>query len=453
MKRSSKASCLEVKYPNCAGIDIAKEEHWVAIRADAQSERTTRSFGCYTEDLERLSAWLHKHGVEQVAMESTGVYWISVYELLERDGFEVWLVDPHQTKRRDGRKSDVLDCQWIQKLMRFGLLRRSHRPPDEICELRSYVRQQDQLKRQRASCVQHLQKALEQMNVRLSSVLSDICGKSGMAIMEAIVDGETDGEVLSKLCDVRVKRCGEEIAAALCGNWRQEHLFALQLALERYRFFSTQIEQVKLRIEQVVEALGREHCRLDADTGELLTVCEKDLQSPAAKRCDRQLQLLLWRVWGVDLTAIPAVGVGTAMTLLSEVGSDFSAFPSAAHFCSWLSLAPNPHVSGGKRLNGRGRRRLQVAGQALRMAAMTLRHSKSYLGARHRARCRKQDSPLAIKASAHQLARIIYAMVTAKTEYQSKQSEEFEIEQKKNRLKYLKRSAKTLGFKLMPEAA
>ena len=449
--KKSKTSALEVKYPYCAGIDIAKSEHWVAARDAAGDEVVTRQFGGYTENLEDMARWLHEFGVQQVAMEATGVYWIPAFELLDRSGFEVWLVNPHQTKRRDGRKSDALDCQWIQQLMSYGLLNRSHRPKDQVCELRAYVRQRTVLMQQRARCVQHLQKALEQMNVHLSTVLSDITGKSGMAIIEAIVSGVRDGKQLAKLCDPRVRRSQQEIAAALRGNWRDEHLFSLQLALSSYHHYNQQIEETEQCILAKVVAFGSyEHC-VEPQTGECQPICEAHLRTPARTAQQRRMQVFLWRVYGVDLTAIPGVAVNTVLTLLSEIGPDLSAFPDEAHFCSWLALSPNTRISGGKRLTSRGPRRTQTAGQALRMAAMTLRNSKSFLGAKHRNRCWRLDTQKAIKASAHQLGRLIYAMVTKTTEYVEYGEDAFEKSRQERNLKNFIQQARRLGIQLTPE--
>ena len=220
----AKAPIMEVKYPNCAGIDIAKSEHWVALPADVERGHRVRKFGGYTKELRALSSWLKQNEIEQVAMEATGFYWIAPYELLDRDGFDVWLVNPQQTKRRDQRKSDALDCQWIQQLISYGLPNASHRPQDEVCELRAYVRTYQRLMRDRGRYIQKMQKSLHEMNIHLDTVLSDISGMSGMRIIDAILSGERDGDKLAKLCDVRVKASEQEVSAALEGNWRCEHL-------------------------------------------------------------------------------------------------------------------------------------------------------------------------------------------------------------------------------------
>ena len=251
----SKAPVMEVKYPRCAGIDIAKSEHWVAIPAHVDGEHRVRRFGGLPHDLKELSSWLTQHEIEQVAMEATGVYWIAPYELLDRDGFEVWLVNPLQTQPRDQRKSDALDCQWIQQLMSYGLLNASHRPQDQVCELRVYVRLYQRMMHDRSRNFRRMQKSLLDMNVHLDMVLSDISGKTGMRIMDAILDGERDGDKLAKLCDVRVKASEKKVSAALQGNWRREHLFNLRHALESYRHLSGQMQLTQIEIDRTVRKL------------------------------------------------------------------------------------------------------------------------------------------------------------------------------------------------------
>ena len=446
----AKAPIMEVKYPNCAGIDIAKSEHWVALPADVEREHRVRKFGGYTKELRALSSWLKQNEIEQVAMEATGFYWIAPYELLDRDGFDVWLVNPQQTKRRDQRKSDALDCQWIQQLMSYGLLNASHRPQDEVCELRSYVRTYQRLMRDRGRYIQKMQKSLHEMNIHLDTVLSDISGMSGMRIIDAILSGERDGDKLAKLCDVRVKASEQEVSAALEGNWRCEHLFALQQAVDIYRTFSGHMEKTKIEIDRMVQQLTTSSDIVESGAGERMEVGRKDLRCPARTVADQLLQLMLWQVFGVDLTAIPGVGVQTALVLLSEVGPDFSRFRTSGEFCSWLALAPNVRVSGGKRLSGRGPHRTHVAGQALRMAAMSLRRSQCYEGERHRARCLRLDTQRAIKASAHRLARVIYSMVKYGHEYIDPGMEKIEEERRAKNVRRLRKTAKSLGFEVVP---
>ena len=429
---------LRVVHPHCAGIDVGKARHYVAVSEDAEG-RPVRSFASFTDELHAMARWLRSCGVDTVAMEATGVYWIAPYEVLDRAGFEVHLVDARATKQVSGRKSDVLDCQWIRELMSYGLLKGAFRPSDATCELRSYVRQRGRLVSDRARCVQHMQKALTQMNVQLDTVLSDVMGKTGQAIVRAIVAGERDATVLARRRDRRVKADEETIARSLQGNWREEHLFALAQALERYDFMEHQIEQSEVRIEATMNVLAPDESRV-----------EEREAAPARNARERALRRALHTVMGVDLTAIPTIGVETALTLASEIGPDLSRFPTSGHFCSWLTLAPGTRISGGKSLKGHTVKCANRAGQALRMAASTARHNQSFLGASHRARLRRLDTARAIKATAHQLARLIYAMLTRGEEYVERGMAQFETERRERQLRHLQRQARYFDLALVP---
>ena len=423
--KSKKA--LRVIHPHCAGIDVGKTRHYVAV-PEGGGQPSVRSFGSFTEELQAMAAWLKSCGVEVVAMEATGVYWIPPFEVLERQGLEVWLVDSRATKQVAGRKSDVSDCQWIRELMSYGLLRGAFRPSDPTCVLRAYVRQRHTLIADRARCVHHVQKALTQMNVQLDAVLSDVMGKTGQAILRAIVAGERDGQVLARFRDPRVRADEHTIARSLQGNWREEHLFALSQALERYDFLSAQIHANEERIACTLHTLA----------------------GPGAGEEPRTMQPALHAMLGVDLTAIPTIGVETALTLASELGADLSRFPTSKHFCSWLALAPHPRISGGKALKGRRATPHNRCGQALRMAATTARHNQTFIGASHRARLRRLDSARAVKATAHQLARLIYAMLTRGEEYVERGMEHFETERRERQLRHLLRQARHLNLALVP---
>ena len=429
MAGKKKAERLEVVYPDCAGIDVGKRKHYVAVDP-SRFEEPVRHFGTFTRDLEAMAEWLSGCGVRQVAMESTGVYWIPVFELLERAGLEVHLVNPRATKQVSGRKSDVLDCQWIWQLMSYGLLRGAFRTPDELCPMRSYVRQRGQLIRDRSRAVQHMHKALTQMNVQLDNVLSDIMGKTGQLIVRAIVAGERDGAVLARFRHGRCKADAATIAASLRGNWRGEHLFALEQALARYDMLQGQIEACEARIDAELGA------RAQAET------------SPTAR--ERALRERLRRMLGADLTAIPTVGVETALTIAAEIGADLSRFPSSAHFCSWLGLAPGTRISGDKRLGGPPARQTNRVGQALRMAASTARNSKTSIGAAHRRRLQRMDPARAVKATAHQLARLIYAMLTRGEEYVERDLATMETERRDRQIKNLQRQARYFSLALVP---
>ena len=431
---------LEVVHPDCAGIDIGKRRHYVAVDG-ARFDEPVRNFGTFTAELEKMAQWLASCGVREVAMESTGVYWIAVFEVLDRAGFEVYLVNARATRQVSGRKSDVMDCQWIRQLMSHGLLRGAHRVPDEICAMRSYLRQRDELVGQRSRAVHHMQKALTQMNVQLDNVLSDIMGKTGQLIVRAIVAGERDGSVLAGFRDGRCKADAATIAASLRGNWRDEHLFALEQALARHDALQEQIDACEARINGELDKLAR------PDAGDP----PEDKRSRKGR--DRELRRRLRRMLGVDLLAIPTIGVETALTVAAEVGADLSRFPSVKHFCSWLGLAPGTRISGDRHLRGRPPRRSNRLGQALRMAATTARSDKSAIGAMHRRRLARMDTAKAIKATAHQLARLIYAMLTRGEEYVARDLAAWEEERRDRMVANLHRQARRFDLALVPAPA
>ena len=439
MADKRKTANLEVVHPNCAGIDIGKKAHYVAVDAERFDE-PVRNFGTFTRDLEAMAAWLRSCGVDVVAMESTGVYWIPVFEVLERSGLEVHLVNPRATKQVSGRKSDVKDCQWIRQLMSHGLLRGAFRVPDAICPLRAYLRQRDELVGERSRAVHHVQKALAQMNVQLDNVLSDIMGVTGQLIVRAIAAGERDGAVLAGFRDGRCKADEATIAASLEGNWRAEHLFALEQALERYDALEVQIGACEARVNAELDVLARN----DVD--------DPPEDKRSRKGRERKLRRRLKRMLGVDLLAIPTIGVETALAVAAEVGADLSRFPSAGHFCSWLGLAPGTHISGDRRLKGGPRRRSNRLGQALRMAATAARRDKSAIGAAHRRRLARMDTAKAVKATAHQLARLIFAMLTRGEEYVARDIAELEAERRERMILNLQRQARRLELELVPAA-
>ena len=450
-KKTAKSGRLTVVNPDCAGIDIGKSFHYVAVDPD-RFEDPVRKFGSFTSDLAAMAEWLSACGVTQVAMESTGVYWIPVFECLDRAGFDVLLVPPRMTKQISGRKSDVLDCQWIRQLQSYGLLRGSYRPADELCLLRSLVRQCRRLTEDRSRSVLHMQKALTEMNVQLDSVISDIMGVTGQRIVRAIVAGERDPEALAALRHARIKSSPETIAASLEGTWRAEHLFGLKQALERYDFFDMQVGACESEIMAAVEALTPPVGSDDDDGGP----SDEAKSGGQAKTPKSGLQSALTGMMGVDLTAIPSIGPETALVIASEIGPDLSAFPTMQHFCSWLGLAPGTRISGDRKLRGKSRPAVNRAGQALRVAAMSARRSPTYLGARHRSRLARMDTPVAIKATAHELARLIYTMLTRGQPFVEKGIARFEEERRQRKVVHLKRKARELGLSLteaIPEAA
>jgi len=341
MARKAKKQHLKIIHPRCAGIDIGSREHWVAVDPE-RCEDSVRCFTTFTDDLHRLADWLKSQEVEVVAMEATGVYWMPLYEVLDARGFNVQLVNSRATRQVSGRKSDVLDCQWIWQLMSHGLLKGAFRPGEAVCALRSFVRQRAGKVQEQSRCIAHMQKALTQMNLQLDNVVSDLMGKTGTAILRAIVAGERDPQKLAQLRDRRLRADEATVARSLHGNWRKEHLFALTQALAHYDFLNEQIEACDQQIIQTLPTLP--------------TLSNKEAPKPlkplrSAHRTATQQKAFhqaLHAVMGVDLCAIPTLGIDTVLVLAGEIGADLSRFPSEGHFCSWLAVAPPTNISGGK---------------------------------------------------------------------------------------------------------
>ena len=428
-------------FPDAAGIDIGASSHWVAVPAD-RDEQPVREFGVMTDDLNDLADWLLGCGIDTVAMESTGVYWIPAYEILEQQGLEVWLVDARQVKYVPGRKSDVQDCQWLQRLMSYGLLRAAFRPDTDICTIRAISRQREVLLKQQASWVQRMQKALVQMNIQLTDVISDVMGTTGQAIIRAIVAGERDSRTLARYRNRRIKASHDTIARALTGNWREEHLFVLGQALAMY----DDIGQRLTECDSTLEALLHSQATAAVDLG------KPPRQGTKARvQFNARQRLANWA--GVDLTRIDGLGADSVMKILSEIGVDLSRFATIKHFCSWLGLCPSSKISGGKVLSARTKRSANRARQAFRMAAMSLSHSDSALGAFYRRLCRRMDKPRANTATAHKLARLVYFMLTRGEAYVDEGQARYEETQRQRSIASLKRQAAVLGFEVNPAVA
>lgn len=439
MARKNSKQRFEVVHPNCAGIDIGSREHWVAV--GSSQDGNVRSFPTFTDDLIKLADWLAGLKINVVAMEATGVYWIPLFELLDARGFTVYLVNSRSTRQISGRKSDVLDCQWIWQLMSYGLLRGAFRPANEVCSMRALVRQRANKVRDQAKTLNRMQKALTQMNIQLASVISDISGVTGMKIIRAIIAGERNPEQLAALSDRRIKATQDTVARSLHGNWRREHLHALEQEVECYDFFERQIAGCDAAIGEVMKLMPV----LDNAP----QPSRKILRSPHRSTADQAaLHQMLWRIMGVDLTAIPTLGVDTALILASEIGPDLSRFSTSAHFCSWLGLAPPTRISGGRQLPGRSPKVLNIAAQALKQSASNARNEKGFIGASHRARLSRMDTSCAIKATAHQLARLIYAMLTNGQAYVEQGMEAFEARSHERQLRALHSKARKFGMEL-----
>jgi transposase len=433
---------------NAAGMDIGANEIYVAVPAD-RDRQPVRCFGTFTGQLMELSEWLQQCRIETVAMEATGVYWIPVYQILETASFDVCLVNARYFQNVPGRKTDVSDCQWLQRLHAAGLLRGSFRPAQQVCVLRSLTRHRDNLIQLASTHTLHMQKALDQMNVQLHHVLSDLTGLSGLAILDAILSGERDPRTLARLRDGRVKASEETIVQALTGDYRAEHLFTLKQSLATYRYYQRLLTACDLEIERQLK-------RFDAN----IDVKERPLPPPKVRRRkifsnepNFDLRTHLYRIFGVDLTAVPGISVLTAHTILSEIGPDIAKFRSAAAFASWLGLCPHNDISGGKVLSARTRQVKNRVALAFRMAANALFRSQSPLGDFFRRMRAKLGAPKAITAAAHKLARIVFHMLSKREAYDetilTKHEGHFRVRAEAR----LHAQAKALGYSVVPIAS
>jgi transposase len=439
---------LEVVHPDAAGIDIGNEIHYVAVASNRNSE-PVRHFGCTTAELKAMADWLKQCGIRTVAMQSTGVYWIAVFDILEAAGLEVYLVNARETKNLPGRKSDVQESQWLMKLHTYGLLRNSFRPPQEIRALRSYWRQRNDLVQAAGRHIQRMQKALTQMNIQLANVLSDISGKSGQAIIKAILASVRDPHELAALCDSRVEATEDEVAHSLEGNWQDDLLFVLQQEQEGYEFCQKQMAECDRHLQEYLQH------RPDRSQGTTLPEEKRKgrLKKKKGNKPQFNLRAELFRMVGTDLTVIDSIDVMTAMTILSEAGWDMSKWETENHFVSWLRLCPDNRISGDK-IIGKGRlptnNRVTIA---LKMAASTLRVSQTYLGAQFRRLRTKLGAPVAIKAMAAKLARLVYRMLRYGMTYIDKGMEFYDAQHRKLQINFLKRKASQLGFQIVEAAA
>jgi len=432
---------------HAAGLDIGCEEIYACVPAD-RDEHSVRVFPTFTVDLHALADWLTACQIETVAMESTGVYWIPIYEILEARGFEVYLVNARHVKNVPGRKTDILDCQWIQQLHTYGLLRASFRPPEDICALRAMARHRDNLIRYRSAHIQHMQKALQLMNVKLTAVVSDITGVTGLSIIRAIVAGERDRYNLARFRQSGCAKSEEEIAKALEGNYKLEHVFVLKQALAQYDFYLQQIQECDAQMEAMYATLPPS----DPD----------DQGSPPPKRkggkprknqAHFDLAASLHQVVGVDLTAIDGIDALTAQTIITEIGTDVSAWPTVKHFTSWLGLSPHNDKTGGKIIRSRTKKTQNRANLALRIAAHSLTRSQSAVGAFYRRMRAKHGPAKAITATAHKLARMVYFMLKNRAAYVDPGVTYYDQLYRDRTIRNLKRRAAALGLDLLPVPA
>jgi len=448
-KIQSEDLSLEMVHPDAAGIDIGNESHYVAVPPKRDSQ-PVRRFGCTTAELKAMAEWLKQCRIRTVAMQSTGVYWIAVYDILEEAGLQVYLVNARETKNLPGRKSDVQESQWLMKLHTYGLLRNSFRPAQEIRRLRTYWRQRNDLVRSAGRHIQRMQKALTQMNIQLANVLSDVSGMTGQAIIKAILGGQRDPHKLAEFRDPRVKASEEQIARSLEGNWEEDLLFVLKQEQDGYEFCQKQMAECDRRLEQYLRE------REDRSQGVSLPEEKRKERLKKKKKGNAPqfgLRADLFRMTGTDLTQIDGIDVMTATTILSEAGWDMSKWKTEDHFVSWLRLCPDNRISGDK-IIGKGRlptnNRISIA---LKMAASTLRLSSTYIGAQFRRLRTKLGAPVAIKAMAAKLARLVYRMLRYGMKYVDQGAEFYEAQHRQRQISHLKWKAAKLGFQIIDAPA
>jgi transposase len=440
---------LRMIQPHASGIDVGATSHFVAVPPGSDPEgQDVREFEAFTCGLHKLVQWLKVCKVESVAMESTGVYWIPLFELLEREGFEVKLVDARSSMNVSGRKSDISDCQWLQQLQSYGLLAAAFRPEDQVCVLRSYMRQRAMLVEHASQHIQHMQKALTQMNLKLQHVVSDVSGVTGLKIIRAILGGERHPATLAKFRDPHCKNPEEVIAKSLEGNYRTEHLFALQQAVDLYDFLQRKIAECDVQLEAHLKTFE------DHSAGRDVPKTHKVRRSGVHDNAPSfDLRTALFRMAGVDLTGIDGLDSYTVAKVTAETGTDMSPWPTEKQWTSWLGLCPNNKISGGQVLSSRTKRCANRASMALRIAAQTLYRSKSALGAYFRRMRARLGPAKATTATAHKLARIIYNLLKNGGTYQDCGADYYEQQYQERAVRNLHRRAKELGYKLVPEEA
>jgi transposase len=451
---------------DAGGIDLGATEIWVAVPPD-RCQSPIRRFGAFTQDLKALIGWLVEGGIRTVAMEATGVYWIPLHQLLSDAKIEVCLVNARHVKNVPGRKSDVRDCQWLQYLHSVGLLRASYRPDQSVCELRTIFRCRQNLLKQGAEHLQHMQAALDQMNIKLHYVIDDLSGQTAQAIIQAILNGEREPLRLAKYRDKRIKASEETIAKSLEGDWRREHLFVLSVAWQNGKHVQEQIKKCDQELMEYARQLEASRvvakpmrsvrivC-LNAEPGlpklnpALAVQSAKPRRKTSKNEPDGPWREELHRFFGVDLTLIPSIGVISAITLMTELGNDLSAFKKSHHFSSWLCLCPDNQTSASKVLHRSTRRSQNRVRQVLRMAASSLHHDKSHLGDKYRRLRAKLGAPKAITAMAHQLARIIWHLLTYRVPFDIGIFAALEKANQTRRLNHLQSHPRQMGYQLTP---
>lgn len=428
---------------NAAGIDVGSRSHFVAVPNDRDAN-PVKEFSCFTSDLYLLAHWLKECRITTVAMESTGIYWIPLFELLEEQGFDVKLVNAHHVKNVPGRKTDVLDCQWIQQLHSFGLLNGAFRPDDQVCALRAYLRHRTNLIQSASSYTLLMQKSLTQMNLLLRNVVNDITGVTGMKIIRAIVSGEHNPVTLASFRHPRCKESVETIAKSLEGHYRDEHIFSLKQSLEIYDAFQMKITECNNAIQDIISRFS------SAPTEQPQPIAKPSYAHQGKNIFSFDLSSELFRITGVDLTQIDGINASTALSIISEIGTDMSQWPSEKHFSSWLGLSPGNKISGGKIISGKTKPAVNRVATALRMAAQSLHASKSALGAFFRRQKARLGPAKATTATAHKLARLVYTLLKNGSSYEDMGVNYYEQQYHSRILRNLKKRAADLGYQIVP---
>ena len=435
-------------HPNAAGLDIGSAEIMVAVPPN-RDPQPVRVFQTFTPDLHTLVAWLVACGIDTVAMESTGVFWIPIYELLEQHGIVPYLVNARHVKTVPGRKTDWNDAQWLQKLHALGLLQASFRPDAEIRTLRTLVRYRAELIERRAPHINHMIQALKHMNIQLSLVLTDITGVTGLAMLRAIIAGERDPQQLAQFRQPSCKHSAAEIVKALTGSWDDAQLFVLEQAVDLFDYYTAKLAECDSKLEQQYQAM-ESRGEPDAPLPDL-PPAKPDSKSKNALTFNARAQIA--RVIGVDLVAVMGISAITAQTIISEIGTDMERFPTVKHFCSWLGLAPHNDISGGRVLRSRTMKVRNRANQAFRQAAQSVAQSDSSFGAYYRAMRARLGPKQAIVATAHKIARTVYYLLKTGEPYQEESAAEYDTKRRERELKHLARRAQKLGYTLAPAPA
>ncbi len=437
--KEKQSKAFPIIYPNAAGIDISSKEHYVSVNPK-NGKDSIRPFGCFTEDLKAIADWLKECNVDTVAMEATGIYWVSLFLVLEEAGFDVVLVTAKHVKNVRGKKTDISDAEWIRQLHSCGLLSASFQPDKFTRKLRTYMRHRKNLIEMAATHIRMMHKALEQMNIKLQHVIADITGKSGQAIIKAIIDGERNAQILSTYCDGRIKADKKEaIIKSLEGVWKEEHVFELEQSFALFHSYHQKIKECDAQIEKHLrEKSGRSN-----DTSEpLKSKSNKNNLNFDAKN-------VLNQITGTDLSEIFGITETNAIEIISEVGLDMQKWPTVKHFTSWLNLAPNNKISGGKILSSRIPKKKNQAGQIFKMAAFAVQRSKNWLAVFYHRIKAKKGTPKAVVATARKIAAIFYKILKDKIKFDPIPIERYMDGFKEHQIKRLKRQAQNLGFQVV----